>query len=298
MSSTERQTWRQRIRLLDVALSLTAALIEIGLFLSYVGAVVTIEAATVSGLSVAIAFILQYYWRNRRLLESYKAQQALSKDYPAIVAFLNALRSLPKEFRIDKQILYDEIEHTYEIEGADASYTRRTLGHNVSDENLERAVYRICGETSIENGKLRPKVFRNLAGGEKEKLEPSVLWSTSNVKLVGVDLNPPVAPGVGKIDLTFSAKWRGAFVSKYGYVFVSLNHCLKEVKKLKVHIIFKEKVTKCSVWTFDLAKHTLEELEKLKNPKLKRNKHTITWERAHPEIHKIYIFRYRRSCIK
>lgn len=297
MKAQENEKWVNRIGKLDVILSIVAGLIEIGLFLSYIKDAVTIETAIISGLVVAAAFCVQSYIRNRKILRSYKAEQYLSKYFPAIVAFLKAMQSLPKEFRADEQILYNVMTVTCEIDGSNATYTRRTIGQNVSNKDIERMVYRVCGETSIENGRVQPKVFRNLEGHEKEKLEPVVLWSTSNVKVIGVDLNPAIKPITGKIDITFSAKWLGAFVSKYGYVFVSLFNYVRGVERLVVNVRFKEKVSRCSVWTWDMKKHELKELERLKNPKPDNDKYTIRWQQARPETSKIYIFRFRRSSI-
>lgn len=295
MEDAQKQMLSYVIAKLDIILSLIAALIQISLFLSYIKQVIPIEAAVSAGLAVAVAFLGIDSLRRRKLLKDSRKQEVLLKDFPVIISFLKAMESLPQKLKTDSQILYDEISTTYDIDGSDAVYTRETTGQNVSNEDLERIAYRFCGETSIENGRLPRTVSRKLEGNEVERVEPAVLWSTSNVKVLGVDLNPPIRPG-GKFDVTFSTKWLGAFVSKYGYVFVSLSHCVKGVKKLVVNVNFKEKVSRCSIWTLNLRKHEMKELEKLK-PKRHGNMYTIRWQRARPDTDTIYIFRYRRSSI-
>lgn len=295
MKPERRERWVKEISKLNVALSIIAALIEIGLFLSYIKNAITLETTVMFGLVVALVFLIQDFVRKRKIVRMCKTERILSKNFPAIVLFMKARQSLPKEFKTDEQISYNMMKATYEIVRSDATYTKQEIGQNVSKNDLEKMVYIFCGETSVSNGSVKPQAFRKLKRNEKEELEPSVLWATSTVKVVGVDLNPPVKPATGKIDITFSTKWPGAFVSKYGYVFVSPLHCTRGLEQLEVEVVFQERISQCSVWTWDTEKLELEELEKLENPKRRKNKYTLKWQRAHPDVRRIYIFRYKRS---
>ncbi len=297
MKTAGKRVWFRRMEKLNVILSIITAIIEIGIFLSYIKNAISIEIATLSGLAVTVVFFGQDSWRNRKSLKDERLQERLYKDFPAVVAFLKAWQSLPTEFKVDTQTLYDEIIVTCDVDGSDATYTKQAKGRNVSNIDLTKMFFVVCGETSVENERLKPKVFRNLEGKEKEDLAPSVPWSTSTVKVIGVEFNPPIVPRIGEVDVTFSAKWLGAFVSKYGYVFVNLSHCVRGIKKLTINVRFKEKVKRCSVWTWDLKKHELNELEKLKKPKPHNNTYTIKWQRAKPETNKIYILRYYRPSV-
>jgi hypothetical protein len=294
LEEQERQKWIRRIGKLDASLSVIAALIEIGLFLSYLKNVMTVETAAFIGIIVVLAFVGQEAFRKGRALKIQEAQQLLCKNFPAIDAYLKAMRSVPKEFRTDEQTLYTEAMFMYDVDRADAIYTKRVKGKNDSDRDLGRMLHIVCGETSIENGRVQPRAYRDLSENGSEKLEPAVIWSASNVKVISVDLNPAVRPRSGEVDVTFFAKWPGAFVSMYGYVFVSLLHFVKGLEKLVVSFKSTEKVTQCSVWTYDVKKGELKELEKLRNPKRQDNKYSINWQRPQPDINKIYILRYHR----
>ncbi len=295
MNVEEKGDLFSRIAKIEVILSIIAAIIEIGLIASYVGSAITFDFAVIAGLCVAVVFLAIDFIRKRRTLKRHDKEQSLSEDLPSVATYVKAMEPLPKEFKIDTQILYDKITHTYEINGSNGNYNRHTKGTNVSDEEFRRMVYRICGETSVGNESVKPNVSRRLPGNELEKLTPAILWSASNIKVLGVDLNPVVRPKTGKIDVTFSAKWPGAFTSKNGYLFASLSHCTVGCKRLVMRALFKEKITQVSVWTWDLKKHELKEFEILKNPKCRNGKYTIKWQRTNPDIHKIYILRYIRN---
>lgn len=295
MDDDEKTTWSYRIKKLDLALSLMTAVIEIGVFVSYVKNIITPEIAAMSGLTVAVIFLGQDSWRKRKALKGYGGHNVLNRRFPAVAAFVEARQSLPEEFRSDEQVLYDEMTYTCEISGFDGNFAKHAVGQNVSDNELDQMFHVVSGETSIENGSIKPRVFRKLQGNQLERLEPTVLWSSPNVKVIGVDLNPPVRPKTGKLDIAFYARWPGAFVSKNGYLFAAISQCVKGCRKLMIEAIFRERISQCSIWTWDLKKHKLEEFERLKRPKRRNNKFIIKWQRVNPDINKIYILRYKRT---
>lgn len=296
-STEDMEAIGKQVKKLNALFTLITSLIELAIAVAYLRSVIALETAAILGLGVALLFFAQRIWRNRKTLKNQEAQQKLQK-FPAIAQFLGIMKSLPEEMQKDDSVLYKTVEVNYDITGSDGIYTRREVGQNVSDEKLEKHLYRLGGETSIvENGRLQCNVSVRNSNGETEELEPNVVWSSPTVKVIGVLLNPAVRPKVGALDIEYSATWPGAFVSKHGYVAASLLHCNRGVDNLSINVAFEKPVSNCSVWTFDTTNNELAELEKLNKPRRRNNKFTIRWQRPRPDIEKIYIVRYRRSDI-
>jgi len=294
MVEIEEKGWLSKISKFEIALSIVGGLIQIGLFISYVLSALSVLVVVPAALAVALLFMLVDYFRKRKTLARHRAEQLLREQVPALAAFLEARRLIPKKFKTDGQLLYENVIYTYKITGSDGSYARRVLAQNISDRELLSMFYIMTGETSVGNGSVNVSAYRRL-GNESERLEPTVVWSSPNVKIVGVDFNPSVTAKTGKLDVVFSGKWPGAFISKNGYLFVAVPQCTKGVKRLTINAIFEEAISQCSVWTWDLKRNELKEFERVSEPRRRAGVYTLKWQRANPEIDKIYILRYKRN---
>jgi len=294
MSDVEEKSWLNRINKFEIALSIIGALIQIGLFISYLLSALTASVVVPAALAVVLSFLLLDYLRKRKMLTRYKTEQLLREQLPALAVFVEARRSIPEKLKIDKQILYESVNHTFRITGSDGNYTKHVVGQNISDKELRSMFCVMTGETSVGNGSVNVDASRRL-GNEVERLEPTVVWSSQNVKILGVDFNPPVATKTGKLDVNFSGKWPGAFISKSGYLFAAIPQCTRGVRRLTIKAIFDEAVSQCSVWTWDLKRNELKEFEKLSEPRRRAGVYTLNWQRTNPETDKIYILRYKRN---
>jgi hypothetical protein len=294
MSDVEEKSWLNKISKFEIGLSIIGALIQIGLFISYALSALTASVVVPTALSVALSFLLLDYLRKRKILARQMAEQLLREQLPALAVFVEARRSIPDKLKVDKQVLYENVVHTFRITGSDGSYTRHVLGQNISGKELQNMFYAMTGETSVGNGSVNVDAFRRL-GNELERLEPTIVWSSQNVKVIGVNFNPPVAAKIGKLDVNFSGKWPGAFISKNGYLFAAIPQCTKGVGRLTIKAIFDEVVSQCSVWTWDLKRNELKEFERLSEPRRRAGLYTLKWQRTNPEIDKIYILRYKRN---
>lgn len=294
MGAVEEKSWFNRINKFEIALSIIGALIQIGLLVSYVLSALTASVVVPAALAVVSSFLLVDYLRKRKMLARHKTEQLLREQLPALAMFVEVRRSMPEKFKVDKQVLYERVNHTFRITGWDGSYTKHVIGQNISDEELGSMFYVMIGETSVGNGSLNVAASRRL-GNALERLEPTIVWSSQNVKVVRVDFNPSVAARTGKLDAIFSGKWPGAFISKNGYLFAAIPQCTKGVRRLTIKAIFDEALSQCSVWTWDLKKNKLKEFEKLSVPRRRAGAYTLEWQRTNPEIDKIYILRYKRN---
>jgi len=294
MNMYRRACWWKRISKFEVILSMACAVIQIGLFSSYILSVFNLLIVGPAAIGVPVSFLLADYLRKRRMLADHLAEQTLEEQVPAVAAFVKARRSIPEQFKKDIQIRYEEVTHTFRISERDGHYTRHTIGDNASGKDFEKTFYTVVGETSIANGSVHATVVRRI-GNETERLEPTIVWSSQNVKVIGVDFNPPVGSRSGRLDLTFSSEWPGAFVSKNGYLFAAIPQCFKGVRKLTIRAVFDDPISQCSIWTWDLKRNELKEFERVPRPSRRGGTYTIEWQRTDPDINKIFILRYKRN---
>jgi hypothetical protein len=294
MNNVKEKSWSDKINKFEIILSIIGAMIQIGLFALYAASALTASFAVPAALVGVLLLLLLDYLRKHRILTRYKAEQLLWEWLPALAIFIEARRSIPEKFKNDGQVFYERVTYTFRINGSDGVYSRQIVGQNVSDDELKSIFYMMAGETSVGNGSVNIAASRGL-GSQLERLEPTVVWSSPNVKIVGVDFNPPVAAKTGKLCVTFSGKWPGAFVSKSGYLFAAIPQCAKGVGILTMKAIFDEALSQCSVWTWDLKRNELKEFEKLSDPRQRAGVYALKWQRANPDTNKVYILRYKRN---